>query len=176
MRKVYVWAAHTSFSPGAMTAERNEHADVLRMAKFIVARLNVCEGIHAVLLTGNVKSVAERDALVLVLHRSFNEGNDRSYGAEIFTKKDADAKVQYAAYRLLESICRTGLFRYKGVHECTAHKGFENLNLAECENAFMITLGFIDSSRDNLILDRHISRLGDNLCEKIIEIIKEDVA
>lgn len=175
MRKVYVWAAHTSFSPGAVTAERNEHSDVLRMAKFIVGRLNGREGIHAVLLTGNVKSVAEKDAFVLVLHRNFNEGNDRSYGAEIFTKKDADANAQYVAYRLLESICRTGLFRYKGVHECTSRKGFESLNLAGIENAFIITLGFIDSGRDNLIFDRCISRLCENLCEKIVEIMKEDV-
>lgn len=173
MKKIYLYAAHTSFSPGGMYCGREEHTDVLRFAKFLASALMRDGELTAEILTGTEKNTGDSNAFVLIFHRDYNEGNDRSYGAKCFVKNDSDAETQYRAYRLLDSITGEGKFRYRGVHEDFMHTGFTALRNTESRNTFLFTLGFTDSSRDNEIFDERISVLSDSLARAVKSIMKE---
>lgn len=173
MRKIYLYAAHTSFSPGGMYEGRTEHGDALRFCRFLGQQLEGAGEIQVKILTGKIRPVPDEDAIVLIFHRNYNEGNDKSHGAAVYVSEDADCETQYTASRLLESISRNGGFRYKGVHFGKSHSGFSSLTDTGCKNTFLLTLGFIDSPRDNKIFDERISFLANALCEEITDIIKE---
>lgn len=173
MKKIYLYAAHTSFSPGGMLEGRTEHGDTLRFCRFLAEYLKSTGIADVGILKGNIRPCPDKDAFVIIFHRDYNEGNDRSYGAAVYVAEDADCTVQYTASRLLESISRNGGFRYKGVHFGKNRCGFSELEKTGCKNTFLLTLGYIDSQRDNFILDEKISFLAEALCEEITDILKE---
>lgn len=166
MRKIYVWAAHTSYSPGCMCGGRNEHSDVLKFAKAVVSELKRYGDIEVELRTGNVKPVCEKDAVLLIFHRDYNEENDTSHGCRVYVQRAASAQIQYEAFRLLTALCRGG-FRYKGVHEGYYRKGFEFIENTGCDRTFLFTLGYLDSEKDNRILDKRSEFLCRSLCDEL---------
>lgn len=171
MADIYLIAAHTSFSPGCVGQGRTEHGDCLRFVKFLACILRRESSHNVRILTGNVRSIPERDAYVLVFHRSSNMKNESSSGAKVFVSPEADCSLQYDAYRLLDGICRKDLFRYKGVHNSgILSKEAEG---SSCRNTYVLTLGFFESAYDNKLLDERIWDTAKGLSDSLTEIIKE---
>lgn len=173
MKKIYLYAAHTPFSPGGMCNCRTEHEDVLRFAQLLSHSLRRAGFEEVSLLRGNIRECEDKDAVVLIFHRDYNEGNSFSHGARVYVPDSAGCETQYEAYRLLESLSRFGGFRYKGVHFPISRKGFCSLEKTGCEKTFLFTLGYIDSARDNKIFDERTALLSDELCEELCDILKE---
>ncbi len=171
--KVYIKAAHSDFSPGAVFYGRREYDDVLKFGRLIKKYLEAKFGISAELYSGHEPEEMTEDDLLIVLHRGSNMKNSEKYGACVTVKSNASADIQYHAYRLLMGICGKRGFRYGGVHvftEKNPHKSFER---SKPQKAFLFMIGFIDSAKDNRIFDNEDSFLAYQLSFRISEIIKE---
>ena len=102
MVNVFINAAHTSFSPGAMIYGRTEHSDVLAFARMLSMELERYEGIKCEYYTGNCRKGYSDEDIVIILHRGSNSGNDNTYGCDITVK---------APQMPLLSMMHSGFFR-----------------------------------------------------------------
>lgn len=174
MKKIYVIAAHSPYSPGGMCQGRTEHEDSLKFARMLHMNLERDKGLEVKLLKGDTRrlSFSEEDT-VIVFHRASNMKNCASYGARAFVTPSADAEIQYDAFRLLESICGDHFFRMKGVHTETKSDFRNSINSLGTDRVFLFDLGYIDSYKDNRVLDRYYELLADRMGKKLREILKE---
>ena len=172
MKNIYLYAAHTSFSPGGVLWDRNEHSDVMKFVKYLGSVLSCNENLHVKVLTGNIKPLPDAHA-VFIFHRDWNDTHNRKHGCAVYTVRDSNVRIQYDAYRLLESITGEGAFRYNGVHSHHVREGFSSLNNTLCENTFLFTLGYMDSFRDNTIFDRNVYILARRFAHKVNEMYEE---
>lgn len=170
MVNVFINAAHTSFSPGAMIYGRTEHSDVLAFARMLSMELERYEGIKCEYYTGNCRKGYSDEDIVIILHRGSNSGNDNTYGCDITVKSTADAATQYDAFRLLQSLGGEKGFRLKKVHVNTGKSPFRQMEETGSEKTFLVKLGYIDSYKDNSIFDKNLLKLAQSLAEKINEV------
>ncbi len=174
MVNIVINASHTSYSPGAVWGERNEHSDVLKFARFLSFELERDPDINCIYHTGDCKSGYNDKDVVLILHRDSNCKNCNSYGCSITVQKNASADIQYEAYRLLGSLGGDRGFRIKGVHTNTDKTPFKRMENTGTKHTFLIKLGFIDSWTDNKIFDTDFEFLAEKLAAELKEIFKGD--
>ncbi len=174
MVNVYINAAHTSFSPGGVWGDRTEHNDVLSFARMLAIELERDKNISCEYYTGNCRKGFSDEDIVLILHRGSNIKNCNKYGCDVTVQRDADAKTQYEAFRLLESLGGEKGFRLRGVHTNTEKTAFGRMEETGSKRTFLFKLGYIDSSEDNRIFDRNYIYLAERLSEKIKEVFGGD--
>ena len=172
MRKIYINAGHLAYSPGGVYKGRREHSDVLRFSSLLERELKK-EGISAVLYEGPLGDGFNENDIILSFHRDSNMKNEESHGAYVTLPADADASVQYDAFRLMSGLCSDGGFKYRGVHTYTKKCPHKSICKTGTPFTFVFTLGFMDNDRDNDILDNKSPSLIRELAGCLKEIEKE---
>ncbi len=171
--KVYLKAAHSDFSPGAVFSGRREYDDVLKFARTVKNFLEGRFGISAQVFVGKMPCEMKENDMLIELHRSSNMKNCEKYGAFAAVKDNSSVHTQYQAYRMLMGLCSVGGFRYGGVHTLVPESPYKSFISSKCEKAFLFTLGYIDSQKDNAVLDSNGEFIAYQLSFRISEIIKE---
>ncbi len=174
MIKIYINAAHTSFSPGGVWGERTEHEDMLKFTRMLSIELERDPDISCKVFTGDLRKKFTGYDVVLSFHRGTNIKNSEKHGAQVFVQENASADIQYEAFRLLESISSEKYFRMLGVHTATSKNIPASINHTGCERTFLFHIGFIDSQRDNRLFDSCYEELARELSERIKEVFKEE--
>lgn len=171
--KIYINAAHTPCSPGAVYGGRIEHNDVLSFSGVLCEKLKNTDFEYE-LFTGYEKSEAvSEDSAVLIFHRGTAYKNAVSRGASVTVGGDASALIQYEAYLLLEAVHKAGGFRYLGVHTVTSDYPHRFIEKTGTARTFLFDLGFIESEEDNRLFDSHKDKIARALVNKLTEIYKE---
>ncbi len=170
---VYINASHSSYSPGGVWKNRSEHKDALAFSEKLRKELSKNESIRCVLFEGKLRDDFSENDIVLSFHRDSNMKNCCSYGAKVLVKGNSDAGVQYDGFRLLEALCSENGFRYKGVHTFSDKWHIKSIEKSVCPNVFVFFLGYIDSERDNRVLDGFSDSLIKGFAAVFYKIIKE---
>lgn len=170
---VIINLGHSPFSPGAVWEKRTEHRDVSVFGKKLQKELSKNINSECILYDGRLKKGTGENDIILSFHRDSNMKNCCSHGAKVLVQRESDKSVQYKAYRLLDSLCGNGGFRYCGVHTFTEKCPLKSIEATGSPCTFVFYLGYIDSSRDNAILDGSSDRLIKEFSKILTEIIKE---
>ncbi len=171
--KIYLNAAHTPYSPGAVYGGRNEHEDVLSFSGKVKNSL-LERGFDTEIFIGYDKpqSVNEDD-VVIIFHRGTAYKNALTKGASVTVKEDASCGVQYEAFLLLEALCQASGFYYKGVHTVTPDYPHLFVERTGTDRSFLFELGFIESEEDNRLFSEYKEKTARALADRITEIYKE---
>lgn len=182
--KIYIDAAHTPLSPGAVYSGRTEWKDNKKFALKIVENLGACPGLEAVFENASLlsprdrlkRAFAENCGKVFVLHRAFSLAGQKESGCRVTLPPFADSEIQYEASILLDNLCRAGEFKNKGVHLYTKNNLHKSLERPSMEGIFLFETGFIDNPEDNEKFDRNYRGMAQKLAFCAYKIWnKEDV-
>ena len=171
--KIFINAAHTPHSPGAVYGGRNEHKDVLLFSGEL--KKSLCSlGVDSEIFTGYevFPQVSEGDA-VLIFHRGTSYKTAPKKGISVTLREDSSSSLQYEAYRLLMSAVKGFGMKYKGVHTATASFPHRFIEKTGTKRTFLFELGFIDDSGDNELFEKNLTDTAELLARDISEIYKE---
>ena len=175
MMNIYINAAHTAFSPGGCFAGRTEYNDSCSFGQMVVNELKVLlprTPLHFIKGNGDYSGFSENDRLI-VLHRGTASRGEKQKGAFVTVAENADAQVQYEAYRMLDSITGAEGFRFLGVHTASDRCPLRRFREAVLPHRYVLTAGYVDNDEDNEIFDKSSPALARKLAAAISEICKE---
>lgn len=159
--KIYIDAAHSPLSPGAVFGGRREWDDCRTFSFKLAQALDGVSGVKT--RTGRNFSLSPSDRLkkaiscgfknIVVLHRACFSGTGYDNGCSVFLPSFSGSGAYEAAGELLCALCSAGGFRYRGVHSFSKSNPHISLRDSPAENVFLFELGFIDNAEDNRRLD-----------------------
>lgn len=176
MRVINLNNGHTPFSPGGVFGGRTEYGECEKLIDALYRKIKALDPSIEIRLTNGTSGIREKaNEMLFVFHKGTHLKNEINTGACVFVGSRADAKAQYEAYRILDSICSDGGLRYRGVHTVTDKSPFRAFLRYAPESAYLIKAGFIDNEEDNLLCDREFHRFAGKLSEIIVKIYKEKI-
>ncbi|MBR3767933.1 MAG: hypothetical protein IKL10_06815 [Clostridia bacterium] len=155
-----------------MWGKRTEHKDAVRFSEKLKRELlkyDIC----CEIFSGSIWNGFSNDDMILSFHRDGNMKNTEKYGASVLVPKNADAEIQYDAFRLLSALTGDMGFRNRGVHTFTEKSPFKSIEKSGSRNTFIFTLGFMDKDCDNRILDKNSDVLVKLFAYRLNKILKE---
>ena len=174
MSVIYLNAAHTALSPGAVWHGKTEHGETLRFCHALKRELLFLDSDLDVRVTeGNFPlPYVMHDDFLFVLHKGINGKNENRHGASIYVKDTDSAATQYKAFRLLEALCGKRL-KYLGVHVAGKRTPFRFFVNTAAGNAYLIMAGFMESSKDLETMTLYEKEIAAALSREILKIYKE---
>lgn len=174
MSVIYLNAAHTASSPGAVWHGSTEHEEALSFCHALKRELlSLDGGLEIIVTEGNFPlPYVMHDDFLFVFHKGINGKNENCRGAEIYVKDTDSAATQYRAFRLLEALCGKRL-KYRGVHIAGKGTPFRFFVNTAARNAYLIMAGFMESVHDRSAFLHHEKEIAAGLSREILRIYKE---